>query len=347
MIRSILVNVRALAHRFTGVERYTHELTRRMKGKIITLSPRLRLNGGIGHVWEQVELPRRVGSKDVLWSPANSGPLSVTNQVVTIHDLSPLEHPGWFRPAFAAWYGFLIPRLAKRARLILTHSEFSKSRIVDRLRIPEEKIFVVQPGVDTEKFHPRAGQAAGIQARYPALPNRYILFVGSLEPRKNLQRLVKAWQLFQSSRGMDQAEVELILAGSPGKSFRFIDTERWSEGVRLLGYVGDIHLPALYSGALAFIQPSLYEGFGLPVLEAMACGIPVLASKDTALAEAAGEAALLFDPLSVEEIASALQEVIENDKLRQNLCTKGLERVQELSWERAAGKVLEVIHACV
>lgn len=346
MSRSILVNVRALAHRLTGVERYTSELTRRLKGKIVTVSPGLRLSGVLGHAWEQVELPRRVGSEDILWSPANTGPLSVSNQVLTIHDLSPLEHPEWFRPYFAAWYGFLLSRLAHRVRLLLTISEFTKDRIVERLKIPEEKVVVIRPGVDTEKFHPLAGAGQDDQPRSASLPERYILFVGSLEPRKNLERLVLAWKSLPLSTGASLGGLELVMAGGLGKSFRSIGTDQWPKGIRKLGYVGDANLPGLYAGAMAFILPSLYEGFGLPVLEAMACGVPVLISRNTALAEASADAAIQFDPLNVNDIASALCKVIEDDVLRQTMRLKGLERVREFSWDRVAGDVLEVIHGC-
>ena len=347
MSRSIIVNTRALAHRLTGVERYTCELTSRLKGKIDPVRPAFKSGGVLGHVWEQVVLPRNVGSRDILWSPANTGPLRVSNQVLTIHDLSPLEHPEWFTPSFAAWYSFLIPRLVNRIRLVLTVSEFSKSRIVELLKISEDKVVVVQPGVDAGKFHPQAGAQQSISNRSAPLPERYILFVGALEPRKNLSRLVRAWEQLQSLPRIAQAGIELVLAGSPGIPFRSVETEHWPKGVHMLGYIEDCDLPALYAGALAFILPSLYEGFGLPVLEAMACGVPVLASKNTALAETAATAAVLFDPFSVNDIAEALFAVIEDGKLRQTMCFKGLERVQAFSWERAAGKVLEVIHGCV
>jgi glycosyltransferase involved in cell wall biosynthesis len=342
MSRSIIVNVRALAHRLTGVERYTYELTSRLKGRVTTIAPARRLSGGTGHAWEQAVLPRIIGPADILWSPANSGPLSVPNQVITIHDLSPLEHPEWFTPAFAAWYGYLIPRLVKRVRRILTVSEFSKNRIVERLRVPEDRLVIVQPGVDTDKFHPLASAAPG-----SSLPKRYILFVGSFEPRKNLERLVRAWQILQATPGVAQSGVDLVLAGLPGRSFRSIDTDGWPRGIHTLGYVGDENLPLLYAGAMAFVLPSLYEGFGLPVLEAMACGTPVLVSKNTALAETSAGAALSFDPLNINEIASALCKVIEDGKLRQKLRLKGLQRVQDYSWERAAGQVLEILNGCV
>jgi glycosyltransferase involved in cell wall biosynthesis len=344
--RSIVVNVRALAHRLTGVERYTHELTSRLKGKIVTVGHGWKYGGGLGHVWEQVELPRKVSSADILWSPANTGPLSVPNQVVTVHDLGPLEHPEWFTPSFAAWYGYLIPRLVNRVRLLLTISEFSKNRIVELLKVPEEKVVVIQPGIDTNKFRPRADAVDGARAKSLSLPERYILFVGTLEPRKNLDRLVQAWQLIRLSTNAAHTKIELVLVGSPGKSFRSIDTNRWPTDVRMLGYVDDIDLPGVYAGAMAFILPSLYEGFGLPVLEAMACGIPVLVSKNTTLAEVSADAAVQFDPMSVNDIASALCKVIEDNALRQYLRLKGLERAQGFSWDQAAEKVLEVINGC-
>jgi glycosyltransferase involved in cell wall biosynthesis len=357
MRSTFYVNVRGLARRQTGVERYTFELVSRLKDEIVALSPGRKRPGGWGHWWEQVELPRRLSPADVLWSPANTGPLNVANQVITVHDLSTLEHPEWFHPHFAAWYRYLLPRLVKRARRVATVSEYTKGRIVDLLKVPEDKIAVILPGVDPERFHPEAGfqpavnRSTGLQPTGKRtdgkLPERYVLFVGSLEPRKNLRGLLEAWRLVQARLSAGSQPVELILAGSPGGPFRDPKMGDLPPCARRLGYVDEARLPGLYAGALALVLPSLYEGFGLPVLEAMSCGTPVIASRRAGLVEAGGEAALYFDPLNAEAIASALRQVIEDSDLRREMRTNGLEHARNFTWERAASQLREVMHdAC-
>ena len=277
MVPEIVVNGRFLARRVTGVERYGREILQLIGNSCRVERPSRNLNGGMGHFWEQIILPSRVNSRSILWSPANTGPLWVSNQVLTIQDLSPLEHPEWYRTDFAAWYRLFLPLLAKRVRKILVPSEYVKRKVAARFGV--DNILVTSAGVNKEVFHPWAPKHTF------DLPARYVLFVGSLEPRKNLSMLLQAWDKVKD----EFSDAWLVIAGDTGKVFHPVHLPPQMERVRFLGYVPDVALPSLYEGAKLFVFPSLDEGFGLPVLEAMACGTPVIVSNGGALPEVVGE----------------------------------------------------------
>jgi len=337
----IALNARFYAHRPTGMQRYALELSRRFAGRIDHVRPAKPLRGATGHLWEQLYLPSAVGGR-LLWSPNNTGPLAVGHQVCTIHDLIPLDHPEWFNRRFAAWYGWLMPRLAKKIQHIIAISQFTKQRIVERLGVRPDRVSVIPNGVD-ERFSPRTPEeieavrrALGINA------TAYILCVGSLEPRKNLRRLIEAWARVQPLLG---ADVELVIAGARGSS-RVFDSVRLDPlppQVHFTGYVSDEQLPALYCGALALVYPSLYEGFGLPPLEAMACGTPVVTSNGTSLAEVAADVAVMVDPEDVDSIADGIRRVASSSALREELRRRGLERASRNTWERTAQQTLDLL----
>ena len=337
MASEFVVNGRFEGRRLTGVERYGSEILRGLGTRARVLKHRQTLTGLRGHLWEQLILPRVLAPDAFLWSPANTGPLMVTRQAVTIHDLSVLEHPEWFNSNFRLWYTFLLPRLAQRARVVLTVSEHSRRSILRRLKLPDEKVVVVPDGVNMQQFHPC--DPAAVRAKY-GLGERYILFVGSLDPRKNLERLLQSLMLLSDIRNL-----ELVIAGSWSSIFRPVAVDRPRRRTRLLGYVPDEDLPGLYSGATLFILPSLFEGFGLSVLEAMACGAPVISSYAGALPEVVGDAAMQIDPTSVEGMAEAMRTLLAQDSLREELRQKGLERACLFSWERSAERVWEVLSA--
>ena len=273
----IAVNGRFLNKPVTGVERYAREMTSRLGSRVRILCPTGASSGVRSHAWEQFALPRTIGG-DVLWSPANTGPLLARRHVITIHDISPIEHPEWFDAGFVAWYRCLIPQLVRRATKVVTVSQFSKSRILERLHVPDDRIVVIPNGVD-RRFRPGARTACdrtdASAAPALGLTGPFILTVGSLSPRKNLGRLFSAWQL----SGLGRKGCVLAVAGVQCASFKRVDLRTPPVGVRLLGYVPDAELPALYGRALGVVVPSLYEGFGLPALEAMACGTPVIAAR--------------------------------------------------------------------
>jgi glycosyltransferase involved in cell wall biosynthesis len=340
---AIVFNGRFRSSRVTGVQRYANEVVRQLAEKIRALAPRVPLNAISGQLWEQFLLPVRVGSR-LLWSPANTGPLSVTHQVVSILDTSSLDHPEWFSRRFAAWYGWLLPRLAQRVRRVITISEFSRRRIVEHAGIDLARVVVTHCGVERRFFEGGKGQDVFSHLEIP--PTNYILSVGSSEPRKNLRRLMAAWELVYKDL---PADVWLLLAGGQGDPAIFADSSLGSlpPRVRQLGYVPDDSLPGLYSNALAFVYPSLYEGFGLPPLEAMAGGTAVVAGDRGALPEVVGDAGILIDPLDPSTIAAALLLVIEDDQLRARLETEGRARAARFTWERTATRTWEVLQEAI
>lgn len=333
----IAVNARFRGRHVSGVDRYASEVAKRLGDRVRMISPPRSLAGLRGHMWEQFVLPRYLGPAEVLWSPANSGPLTVARQVVTIHDLSALHHPEWFSPAFRLWYGRLIPPLARRARHILTVSEFSRQSIITSLHVPSERVTAVPNGVDMSVFRPTESQS--VRSQY-SLPCKYALFVGSIDPRKNLGRLIAAWK---SLAGFP--EVALVIVGARSEVFQRVDLDLSARGVRYLGYVPEQDLPGLYSGALFLIMPSLLEGFGLPVIEAMACGTPVIAATSGALPEVTGGAALQIDPYSIGSIKEAMGVMLDDPSLRARLSSLGLARAREFSWELSGDRIWQVLSA--
>jgi glycosyltransferase involved in cell wall biosynthesis len=342
-MRDILLNGRFHGHQPTGMQRYAIELAKRFGGRIDSAYPRRPLFGAVGHAWEQFYLPGAARGK-LLWSPNNTGPVSVAAQVCTFHDLIPLDRPEWFNARFAAWYGWLLPRLARRVQHIIAVSHFTKTRIVDRFGLAPENVTVVENGVD-ERFAPRSSaEIAAVRKTLQIDSPHYILCVGSVEPRKNTSRLVQAWAQIQHRL---PREISLVIAGPKGKSLVFSDVsfEQLPPRVQLTGYVADEQLPALYSGALAMVYPSLYEGFGLPLIEAMACGTPVVTSNTTSLPEVAGDAALLVDPLDVQSIADGIERLVESSSLQERLRVEGQERAKHFTWERTAEQTWRVLQS--
>lgn len=333
-----VVNARFRGRPITGVERYAREVLSHMGDDVRLVAPRSWARGLRGHAWEQLWLPLQIADSELLWSPANSGPLGVTYQVVTVHDLSVLEHPEWFDRGFATWYGYLLPKLARRVRRIITVSGFSRSRIIEVLGVSPDRVVAIPNGVGAPFQPSPPARVAETRAKY-RLPASYCLAVGSLEPRKNLQTLFRAWDRVQARC----SDVELVIAGEPSPSFRGHGFDRLPRGARAIGSVHDDDLPAVYTGAMTFVLPSLYEGFGLAALEAMACGTPVLASRAAALPEVVGDAGLLVDPLDVESVAGGLQQMLDDGALRETLRRRGLDRARQFTWDRTAALTLHVL----
>lgn len=343
MLKSVAVNVRILDWPMNGAQRYTSEVLERIGNRMTRISPRTPLEGVRGHLWEQVVLPREARGT-LLWSPSSTGPLLVRNQVVTIHDVVPFDHPKSLNPKFVAWYRFVLPRLAKRVARIITISEFSKGRIVDLLGVPAERVVVIPLGVG-RRFCPRKENEVQALVKALALPSRrYVLALGSLVPRKNLERLLRAWQHLVNEVDDD---VWLVVAGEAGKRSIFRGVAALAElppRVYLTGRVADNLLPALYSGALMFVYLSEYEGFGLPPLEAMASGTPTLTGCRTSLPEVVGDAALTVDPLDLDAITDAMRKLLGDEDLRARLAAKGLARAASFTWDRAAWATWDVLN---
>jgi glycosyltransferase involved in cell wall biosynthesis len=237
---------------------------------------------------------------------------------------------------------WLIRRSARRAARVLTGSEFSRREILERYQLPEEKVVTIPDGVDSHRFRPLEGRALEeVRDRYQ-LEAPFLLSVGRLEPRKNLERVIRA---FDGARRRLDRGLQLVLAGKEDFRFEGIlrEAERLPPGVvRLLGPVPDSDLPALYNLASGVVVASLVEGFGMPVLEAMACGIPVVASRRGALPEVGGEAALWVEPEDESALASAMERLLSDQELRERLRREGLSRASGFLWETTASRTLEV-----
>lgn len=330
------INVRNLNGDFSGVQRYTTEMLKYI--------PRLKTIGssapsGIkGHTWEQLLLPLELGN-EMLWSPSNTGPIYYRNQILTLHDIAPLDYPEWFDKKYVTLNKYALPILVKNVKHIITVSEYSRRNIIVKLDLPVSKVTSL-PLAAGDQFIPLTIEEQQERRTLNCWPERYFLSVGSLEPRKNLKNLFLAWQNWRNR----SKDLKLLVAGGQGKVFSSIGFEMIPEDVILLGPVPDVNLPSLYACAEAFVYPSIYEGFGLPPLEAMASGTPVITSKVTSIPEVVGDCALYIDPYSVEDLVSAMDKLSYSIDLRGDMRLKGLMRAKMFSWERTAELTQQILN---
>jgi glycosyltransferase involved in cell wall biosynthesis len=296
-------------------------------------------------VWMHVLLPWQVyrTQVDILHMPANVIPMfSSCPTVVTILDMIILQTPQYFTFWHRNYARIFVPLAAKYASMILTISEQSKRDIVRQLNVSPDKVTITYPAA-SPKFRPVSEQEiAQIRSQYSL--GSFILTVGALEPRKNISRLLQAFALLRRSG----FSFQLVQAGPPGWFFDGILAEAnrlgLQDSVRFLGRVPLDDLVRLYNAASVFVYPSLYEGFGLPALEAMTCGCPVITSNMSSLPEVVGEAGMMIDPYDVQQLADAIQRVLEDKALAQDMRQQGLERASLFSWQRCARETLNVYH---
>lgn len=261
--------------------------------------------------------------------------------VTTVHDFSFRLYPESLPKDRIEYFSRHFLKNVGRSNRIITVSAFTKSEAVEFLRIPPEIIIPVHLGVDHDVFRPRNRESLERCKRELGLPEKFILFVGTKEPRKNLDRLLRAYlELPEWMKG----EFKIVLVGPKGwgEGYSTDVFQKIRDHIMVIDYVDVDTLASIYSLASLFVFPSLYEGFGLPPLEAMACGCPVVVSNAASLPEICGEAAFYIDPTDVSRIADGMAEVLNDSKLRERLISKGLERAKLFSWEETAKKTLGI-----
>lgn len=291
--------------------------------------------------WTQTALPFRLlaDKASLLLSPIPEGMLlPVVPQVVTVLDMIPLHFLDKY-PRQQYYFRYLVARMLKKSRRIVTISENTKRDIMTFYGIKQEKIHVITPGFNRSRFFLRIN-AEEVKRKYDLTD--YLLYVGNLLPHKNLQRLLNAFSLIDR-----KMPYKLVIAGyKDSRYYPGLEAEvqylRLEKKVIFLNYVSANELPSLYAGAKVLILPSLYEGFGLPPLEAMACGCPVVVSNVASLPEVCGDAACYVDPYNIESIAEGIEKVIKDETLRQSFIEKGLKRVRLFSWEKSAKEHIKV-----
>jgi glycosyltransferase involved in cell wall biosynthesis len=271
-------------------------------------------------------------------------PLRSAPTVITVHDLIFRHLPEHHKPLNRWYLNLALPLYCRRATHVIAISESTRNDLVAAYRLPPERITVIHEAADP-RFRPQPpDRVAAVRGRY-GLPGRYLLFVGTIEPRKNLTRLLHAFEPLRKE-GLTDA---LVVVGKRGWLYGdfFAELERSPvrEAVILPGFVPDEHLPAVYAGAQALVFPSLYEGFGLPTLEAMACGTPVACSDTASLPEVGGDAALYFDPTSEDAILQTLRRLLSDAELQEELARRGLTRASHFSWDRVAAETEAVYRA--
>jgi glycosyltransferase involved in cell wall biosynthesis len=354
-MRFVDINGRFLTQAMTGVQRYAMEMVRALDHQLMVSGelrsryamrlvapahydspmelrhiPTVSVGRLKGQAWEQLELPFHTRGR-LLLNLCNTAPLALRT-VVTIHDASVFAVPEAYSPAFLTWYRTLIPLLGRRAMRIVTVSRFSQLELSRRAGIPFGKMDVIPLGAEHILQQPAD---VGILGRLGIQPGRFILAVGSRSPHKNLGAVRTAMSRLESEG------FPLVVAG--GTNPRIFAPSEADGGTFHAGYVTDAELRALYENATCFAYPSLYEGFGLPPLEAMLCGCPAVVARAASLPEVCGDAVLYCDPRDPDDMARSIRLLIQEPARREELRQRGRERARCFTWERASTALLGLI----
>ncbi|WP_454877792.1 glycosyltransferase family 4 protein [Serratia inhibens] len=347
---TIYVNARFLTQELTGVQRFAEQVSLALntqRNDLIFVSPAgvLRKNvaeelnvkiipGGTGHKWEQVALPsflRKKGSP-LLLNLGSTAPVFYNNKIMTHHDVTYKRYPQSYSRKFRLLYNSLIPLMLRGSKHVITVSEFSKNEIAKVYSFPHEKISVVYNAVGAE-FSPAHGVGK----------ENYFLAVSSPNYHKNFHGMIEAFIALNK-----ESNVRLKIIGKASASFSTMDFSEFlstSDKVEFMGRVDDSQLIELYQNALAFVFPSFYEGFGLPPLEAQACGCPVMSSNQASMPEVLKNSVLYFDPANMDDIKNAMDKMISDTETRNRLINAGYENSKRFSWEESALKVSNLLNS--
>ena len=341
----IIINARFLTQRITGVQRYAIEMSRALKKIDPTIrffAPHNIMHHDIanelgvevvgrlsGHAWEQIELPShlRANCNPLLLSLATTGPILYKRKIVTVHDLSIWHYPKAVSWKFRMLYQFLLPRVVASSLHITTVSNFCKNDIAEKFRASLDHLSVTY----------NASSFSGKHGDTERENKRVLIAVGSLQPYKNIIGLIEAFRIFKESGGTGY--VLKLVGGIDRNVFKhnsLVEMIDAADDIEMTGYVSDEQLLELYGTATAFVFPSLFEGFGLPPLEAMACGCPVIASNAASIPEVCGDAAVYFDPNNAKEMAQRIHEVVDSAELRKKMSAAGYANATRFGWDKSA-----------
>lgn len=345
------IDIQSTLGQKTGIGLYTANLLRALRQVAahheyveLAWGPPLELRTDQRIYWQQWALPRRAKKArvDILHVPGFDAPFFKPCPVVlTVHDLIGRIFPHNLPPVSRFYWSFWLPYSIRWADIIIADSECTRKDLINWTDVSPERIRVVHLGVDAV-FQPIQHDMAleSVRAKYK-LPEEFVLYVGTIEPRKGLDTLLIAYAML-----VDEIPHDLVIAGKPGwytKSLcQLVEVYKLRRRVHFIGYVTDDDLPKLYNLAALFVYPSRYEGFGLPPLEAMACGVPVICSNAASLPEVVGDAAYVVPPDAPEVLAAAIRQVLENHQLRAAMRSKGLERAKRFTWEETARRTIAI-----
>lgn len=342
----IVINGKFLTQKLTGVHRYAIELCKFLPTKIgeheiVVAVPKdtevieefkrfqiAEFGNFKGNLWEQLDLPGflQKNNKPLLINFSGISPVFYSNKILYIHDLAYMHHPEWFSKSFGFAYNLLLPRNARNAKKVFTVSEYSKQDIVKNYNLRPEKVEVVYAAA-SEKF-----------VDLNLEKDDFVLMVSSLDPRKNMKKAIEAFLQVDT-------HYKLVIIGDKMKSFSSPDLGKYAEEERIVftGYLSDEELIQYYNRAKVFLYPSLFEGFGIPPMEAQKCGCPAIVSEVTCLPEVYGDSVLYCNPFEVDSIKNSIEHLISDENLRKSLIRKGFENAKRFSWGKSAESFLNHI----